>query len=149
MSGLPAQKARPHAPLRLLAIWAATSSLIGCAAPQEAAHPAGFTEAHSQERSHRHSAESLVGSVLASPLGKGEAPAATGPMAPSELDGPRCLAELGRTDVAFRPLEQLRGVETPVEIRGPIGPVTFWVNGGAPLRLDCRMALTLRRLAPR
>jgi len=67
---------------------------------------------------------------------------------PTDLGSSECLAELEKWAVPFRPLGELRGVETPVEIRGPIGPVMFWVNGGGPIRMDCRLALTLRKLGP-
>lgn len=69
------------------------------------------------------------------------------PTAALELPASACLEELGETGVHFKALEELRGVETPVEIRGPIGAVTYWANGGGALRLDCRLALTLHQLS--
>ncbi len=64
------------------------------------------------------------------------------------LTGQDCLNELESLDVAFQPLDELRGVQTPVEISGSLGGVTYWSSGGGPLRLDCRLALALCRVGP-
>lgn len=60
--------------------------------------------------------------------------------------GTTCLRALRRAGVRFDTLDGLRGVETPVRVRGPLGGVEYWVTGGAALEMDCRLALTLSRV---
>ncbi len=66
--------------------------------------------------------------------------------APSDATG--CLKTLGNLDIDFAPIEELRGVTEPVEIRSPLGGVRYYRTGGGPLQLDCRMALALERIGP-
>jgi hypothetical protein len=68
------------------------------------------------------------------------------PTASITESGSRCLSELRKTKVAFAPLRELPGVKTPVEIRGPLGGVEYWVVGSTPLQMDCRLALTLSKV---
>jgi hypothetical protein len=57
-----------------------------------------------------------------------------------------CLAELSARGVSYRRLEELRGVEVPLEVTGKLGGVEFWTDGGRRLEMDCRLALALDRL---
>lgn len=59
------------------------------------------------------------------------------------LDGSACLSELRDRGISFSEMKELRGVETPVHIRGPLGGVHFWANDGRKLTMDCRLALAL------
>jgi len=60
--------------------------------------------------------------------------------------GSACLRELRQAQVTFAPVRELPGVTTPVEIRGPLGGVEYWVVGSTPLQMDCRLALTLTKV---
>lgn len=60
--------------------------------------------------------------------------------------GQECLARLAARGVPVRPLQQTRGVDTPVVVNGPIGGVRFWSTAG-PMVLDCRLALGLSEVA--
>ena len=74
-------------------------------------------------------------------------PSATpAPTRAPRMSAEACLEDLEERGVRYRALAELQGVEAPVVIEGPIGPVTFWVNGGGPLRMDCRLALALHEL---
>jgi len=68
------------------------------------------------------------------------------PTASVSESGAECLAELREAKVGFAPLRELPGVTTPVEIRGRLGGVEYWVVGGTPLQMDCRLALTLAKV---
>ncbi len=60
-----------------------------------------------------------------------------------------CLSELKRSGVRFTELDQLKGVEVPIQLEnGRLGGVEFWIHGSSKMRLDCRLALALERLAP-
>ncbi|MFO7180337.1 MAG: extensin family protein [Pseudomonadota bacterium] len=61
--------------------------------------------------------------------------------------GAACLERLGRTGIAFQPIDPRPGIETPVMVSGPIAGVRFWSRGG-PLVLDCRLALALYEVSP-
>jgi hypothetical protein len=61
--------------------------------------------------------------------------------------GEACLERLRSSDVAFRPMQRERGVETPIVIQGPIRGVEFWSPAG-PMIVDCRFALGLWQVAP-
>jgi hypothetical protein len=57
--------------------------------------------------------------------------------------GSACLSWLGALGIKYRKLEQLQGVDTPVEVVGPIGGVRY-VTGGKPSVVgDCRLILAL------
>ncbi len=74
----------------------------------------------------------------------------TGTPEPSEAlttSGQRCLAELSAKKVRYRSLDEQPGIETPVHIEGPIGGITYFAHG-LKLIVDCRMGLTLARIAP-
>jgi len=62
--------------------------------------------------------------------------------------GGSCLRALRRARVRFEELDEMRGVETPIRVRGPLGGVDYWVAGSTPLEMDCRLALTLSRVGP-
>lgn len=65
------------------------------------------------------------------------------------LDGGlACLIQLRETGVEHRHLEELEGVQTPVEVTGPVGGLRFKTLGRQPLRCDCRLVLALLRAAP-
>jgi len=64
------------------------------------------------------------------------------------LKGNKCLKDLKKRNIQFRPLSELKGVENPVEIHGTLGGVTFWANDGRKFEMDCRLALTLDSLGP-
>lgn len=68
------------------------------------------------------------------------------PSASVKEGGRACLRALSKAGVRYRPLPDLRGVATPVEIRGALGGVEYWVVGTSPLQMDCRLALTLTRV---
>ncbi len=119
---------------------------LGCSTATPAARSAGYS-ARPLDSVH-HASTPRPTRDATSRLAKQDQGAPAGRPLPSSLSGRACLDELDATGVHYRPLPELRGVETPVEIQGPIGPVTFWVNGNGPLRLDCRMALTLHQLGP-
>jgi hypothetical protein len=74
------------------------------------------------------------------------APATPPPSASVNVSGDVCLKELTRAGIRFRELSQLRGVAAPVEVRGKLGGVDYWTDGGSPLRMDCRLALTLAKV---
>jgi hypothetical protein len=57
-----------------------------------------------------------------------------------------CLARLG--GVPFVPVGAVRGIETPVEITGPIGGVSLIPRGGRPPLMDCELASALAEAAP-
>jgi len=60
--------------------------------------------------------------------------------------GSECLARLAARGIAARPVDDRRGVDTPVLVTGPIGGVRFWSTNG-PLIVDCRFALGLSDVA--
>jgi len=147
-------------------------SLAGCAATTSqttADHwektgyewPSGETRPHAEEmeadelpRSMRSSerAKSLPPSSRDhdKPLSSGNAPriAPPEPVRASRLFGNSCLRELRERKIKFTELSELKGVKNPVEVRGPLGGVTFWASDSRPLQLDCRLAIALDRLKP-
>jgi len=62
--------------------------------------------------------------------------------------GLACLIRLRELEIPHRHLARLRGVDTPVQILGPIGGIHFRPLGRIPLVADCRLVLALRRAAP-
>lgn len=66
----------------------------------------------------------------------------------SRLQKSACLSELRDRGITFSELKNLRGVENPVHIRGPLGGVKFWANDGRSLTMDCRLALALDDMRP-
>lgn len=57
--------------------------------------------------------------------------------------GTACLQWLGSLGISYRQLDSLRGVDTPVEVTGPISGVNY-VTAGKPLVVgDCRLILAL------
>jgi len=76
------------------------------------------------------------------------APAAA-PEPPPIPYGPECLQELDRLEIQHKALSDIRGVETPVDILGPIGGISFSSYSRLPFRCDCRFAIAWSRVAPR
>lgn len=73
---------------------------------------------------------------------------ARGPLPSDRLPGGvRCLAQLKDAGVAFDEPRAFRGVDTPVQLRGPIGAIEFWSPAGR-LVADCRFVLALVEVAP-
>lgn len=70
------------------------------------------------------------------------------PSRASRLKKSACLSELRDRGISFSELKDLRGVETPVHIQGPLGGVNFWANDGRSLTMDCRLALALDDMRP-
>lgn len=62
--------------------------------------------------------------------------------------GLACLIRLRELEIPHRHLARLRGVDTPVQVLGPIGGVRFRPLGRIPLVADCRLVLALQRAAP-
>jgi hypothetical protein len=66
--------------------------------------------------------------------------------------GESCIAWLNQLGVSFRRLDDLRGVDTPVEVTGPIAGVTYVTAGKVSVVGDCRLMLALdwasRTLSP-
>jgi hypothetical protein len=60
--------------------------------------------------------------------------------------GEACLSRLRTRGISARPIDVMRGVDTPVVVVGPIGGVRFWSSSG-PLIVDCRFALGLHEVA--
>jgi len=73
------------------------------------------------------------------------APAGASPTIP---EGPACLAMLDGLGVRYRPLDGRRGVETPVEVQGPLANVRYHGWGKAPLVMSCRLAVALTWIGP-
>jgi hypothetical protein len=59
-----------------------------------------------------------------------------------------CLALLRHARVPFRMAARVRGVDTAVEITGPIGGVRLLPRAGRAPVMDCRLARTLAEVAP-
>jgi hypothetical protein len=59
--------------------------------------------------------------------------------------GPRraCLERLDALRVPYRPAKLRRGIETPVEVIGPLGGVTYTTWSRKPLVLDCSLVYSL------
>lgn len=57
--------------------------------------------------------------------------------------GEECIVWLGQLGINFRRLDDLRGVDTPVEVTGPIAGVTYVTAGKASVTGDCRLMLAL------
>ncbi len=71
------------------------------------------------------------------------------PIAAPMMGQKQCLKDLKKLGVRFTQLDRLKGVEVPIELEdGRLGGVEFWLHGNAKMRLDCRLALALQRLAP-
>jgi hypothetical protein len=57
--------------------------------------------------------------------------------------GQECLSWLAALGISYRVLGELRGVDTPVEVMGPISGVSY-TTGGKPMVVgDCRLILAL------
>jgi hypothetical protein len=77
--------------------------------------------------------------------------------APAPLPPPRvtvflpggevCLQKLAQAGVSFQPLDEIRGVETPIAIKSTIGGIRYHSAFG-PMVSDCRFALALAHAAP-
>lgn len=57
--------------------------------------------------------------------------------------GEDCIAWLSQLGIAFRRLDDLRGVDTPVEVTGPIAGVRYVTAGKVSVTGDCRLVLAL------
>jgi hypothetical protein len=75
---------------------------------------------------------------VARPEGNADAGVVAVPRADEE-----CLRALGAAGIAFRPGLAGGGMHTPVEITGPIGPVTLVPLGRSRPVMDCRLARAL------
>jgi hypothetical protein len=75
-----------------------------------------------------------------------------GPTAGVAAAAPRgdCLDRLDDLGVPYRVAAPTRGVETPVEVEGPLGGVTYVPGGGRPRRLvlDCSLVYSLALAGP-
>lgn len=58
-----------------------------------------------------------------------------------------CLIRLRELEIPHRHLSTLRGVDTPVEVTGPVGGVEYRAIGRHGLVADCRLVLALDRAA--
>jgi hypothetical protein len=74
------------------------------------------------------------------------APTTPVPSAAVSESGASCRSELRRAGVRFSKLQELRGVTAPVEVQGQLGGIDYWTDGGQPLQMDCRLALTLAKV---
>lgn len=63
-------------------------------------------------------------------------------------EGPACLALLDGLEVQYRALDAKRGVETPIEVQGPLAGVRYFTWGDAPLVMSCRLAVALTWVGP-
>lgn len=95
----------------------------------------------------------LVGCALERPalFGGTRAPPAYDAAARESLrlpSGEACLKRLDALGVAYRRLGPRAGVDTLVEIRGPIAGVSYTVHGRPRLVCDCRLALALHDVGP-
>jgi hypothetical protein len=92
----------------------------------------------------------LAEEAAGAPMGAGNAARVIPPppSRASRLKKSACLSELRERGIAFSELKDLRGVETPVHIQGPLGGVNFWANDGRSLTMDCRLALALDDMRP-
>jgi hypothetical protein len=70
--------------------------------------------------------------------------------APSEAipGGEACLAWLRNHGIAHRPLDPKPGMETPIEVHGPIGGVWFRTGQTTTTVCDCRLAVALHWVSP-
>lgn len=57
--------------------------------------------------------------------------------------GPECLRWLDALGVSYRQLPELRGVDTPVQVLGPISGVRYLTGGKPSIVGDCRLILAL------
>lgn len=70
------------------------------------------------------------------------------PIQPVGVAKEGCIDALTAQGVEFDQVDSVRGVDTPVVVTSKIGQVRYYANGNLPLLLDCRMALTLAKIAP-
>ncbi len=75
------------------------------------------------------------------------------PLAPERVAaeipaGDGCLEQLRLAGVKFEAASNKRGVETPVTITGPIGPIRYFSAGAGEMIADCRLALGLSKIGP-
>jgi hypothetical protein len=92
-----------------------------------------------------------AGSGPTAPLAPNETPRAWNDRALQSLripGGAHCLSLLGQLGVPHEPLSPIRGMSTPVEVRGAIGGIRYTTGGEERLVCDCRLALALHWSAP-
>ena len=88
--------------------------------------------------------------VPAAAAPSGVDPSSFTPMSSAAIPpGDACLAELGRLGVTYRALGSVKGVQTPVEVSGGIGPIAMRAGAGRAFVCDCRFAVALAWSAPR
>jgi hypothetical protein len=80
-------------------------------------------------------------------LGQTQQPTLARSLPANTAGGSGCLDELSARSVAFRPLDEKRGIETPVSILGPIGDIRYYAQGNTPFVSDCRLALALHEVS--
>ena len=59
--------------------------------------------------------------------------------------GVACLIRLRELQIPFRSRDSVNGIDTPVQITGPISGIRYRSLGRRPLLCDCRLALALAR----
>lgn len=63
-------------------------------------------------------------------------------------NGEACLQMLPSLGIEYRPLDEERGVLTPIEVLGPIGGIRYHAGAGLPFICDCRLAVALAWASP-
>ncbi len=63
-------------------------------------------------------------------------------------DGSACLEMLDGFHLPYSRLEAVKGIKTPISVRGPIGGVRYRSWGKRPLVADCRFVVALEWIAP-
>lgn len=71
-----------------------------------------------------------------------------GPASSAIPAGEACLSRLDQLGIRYRRLDERRGVDMPVAVKGPIGGIEYVAGAGLPLEADCRLVLALERVAP-
>jgi len=115
----------------------------GCGAPLHS-RQAGRARA-STEQQERTEAAAVVASTSGLPALSQELDGYSTRSLPGGL---ACLIRLKTLQIPHAHLRQLRGVDTPIRISGPIDGVRFVAMGRLPLACDCRLALALHRAVP-
>jgi hypothetical protein len=75
-------------------------------------------------------------------------PVATRSVSSDIPGGDACLSLLDQAGVKYARIEGKKGVDTPIEIKSPIGGIRYDGGAGNPMITDCRLAVALDRVAP-
>jgi len=62
--------------------------------------------------------------------------------------GDACRSRLAELGIAYDSLDEKRGIETPVVLKGPIGGIRYTLMG-SPIVCDCRLLVALSSVAPK